>query len=55
MIHVFPAAPVAAAIDFGRVIMPKADLPMRVYDENRTLGGFQFAVDLCPEILTNPG
>jgi hypothetical protein len=33
VVHVFPAIPVSAAIEFGRVRMPKADLPMTVYDE----------------------
>ena len=46
LIHVFPAMPVALAVDFGRIIMPKADLPLRIYDENKTLGGFVFALDL---------
>lgn len=39
-IHLFPAVPVAAAIETGRVWMPKADLPMTVYDQNRKTGGF---------------
>ena len=43
-IHVFPAMPVSCAIELGRVWMPKADLPLLVYDENRKLGGFQPAV-----------
>ena len=46
VIHVFPAVPVAIAVDFGRVIMPKADLPLRIYDENKALGGFSHALDL---------
>jgi hypothetical protein len=32
-IHVFPAIPVSAAIEMGRVRMPKADLPLWIYDE----------------------
>lgn len=40
-IHVFPAMPVSAAVEFGRVWMPKADLPLIVYDENRARGGFE--------------
>lgn len=39
-LHVFPAMPVALAIEFGRVIMPKADLKMQIYDQNQALGGF---------------
>lgn len=39
-IHVFPALPNSAAVDFGRVWMPKADLPLCLYDENKRAGGF---------------
>jgi hypothetical protein len=39
-IHLFPALPVSAAIEVGRVWMPKADLPLAIYDQNRTSGGF---------------
>lgn len=46
IIHVFPAVPVAVAVEVGRVRMPKADLPMRIYDHNRKLGGFAFAFDI---------
>lgn len=40
-IHVFPAMPVSAAVELGRVWMPKADLPLIIYDENRAHGGFE--------------
>ncbi|MEJ8776737.1 SAVED domain-containing protein [Pseudogracilibacillus sp. ICA-222130] len=33
VIHVFPSIPVAVAIELGRVWMPKADLPLSLYDE----------------------
>jgi hypothetical protein len=39
-LHIFPAMPVAAAIEFGRVWMPKADLAFTIYDQNRAKGGF---------------
>ncbi|WP_256760895.1 HNH endonuclease [Cohnella sp. WQ 127256] len=45
-IHVFPAMPVSTAIELGRVWMPKADLPMYIYDENRSLGGFIRALEI---------
>ena len=32
--HVFPALPVSAAVELGRVLMPKADVPCLVYDRN---------------------
>jgi hypothetical protein len=39
-IHIFPALPVSAAVEVGRVWMPKADLPLIIYDQNRKLNGF---------------
>lgn len=39
-VHVFPALPVALAVELGRVRMPKADAPWLVYDEQQALGGF---------------
>ena len=45
-LHVFPALPMSAAIEVGRVAMPKADMPMIVYDQNRRLGGFVRALGL---------
>jgi hypothetical protein len=50
-IHVFPAMPVALAVELGRIIMPKADLPLRIYDENRSTGGFSVAIELNPSML----
>ena len=43
-LHVFPAMPVAAAVELGRVWMPKADLALNVWDERRALGGFREAL-----------
>jgi hypothetical protein len=42
-IHMFPAVPVSVAVEIGRTWMPKADLPLELYDENRAKGGFQKA------------
>lgn len=39
-LHVFPAMPVSAAVEFGRVRMPKADLKMIIYDQNNNAQGF---------------
>lgn len=38
ILNVFPATPVAIAIEVGRVWMPKADLKLRLYDEIREQG-----------------
>jgi hypothetical protein len=49
VIHVFPAMPVSLAVDFGRILNRKADLPVIVYDENKKSGGFSRAIALnCP-------
>jgi hypothetical protein len=39
-LHVFPAMPIATAIELGRVWMPKADMPLNLYDENTANSGF---------------
>lgn len=45
VLHVFPAMPVAAAFELGRIWMPKADMRMTIYDENKSLGGFVKTID----------
>lgn len=45
-LHVFPAAPVAVCVELGRLVMPKADMRLRIYDEIHALGGFVHALDL---------
>jgi hypothetical protein len=40
VINVFPALPNSAAVEAGRVWMPKADLPLQIFDQNRSAGGF---------------
>lgn len=39
-LHVFPAMSVSLAVEFGRVRMPKADMPWQLYDQVNDLGGF---------------
>jgi len=46
LIHLFPAVPVSIAVEIGRVWMPKADLPIKIYEQNRSIGGFIPALDL---------
>ncbi|MBA9068846.1 hypothetical protein FHR71_002596 [Methylobacterium sp. RAS18] len=48
IINVFPALPNSAAVEVGRVWMPKADLPMVVYDQNRSAGGFIKTIEIRP-------
>lgn len=45
-ISVFPAMPVAMAVEFGRVRQPKADLPLKIYDQLNDRGGFVPATDI---------
>lgn len=40
ILHIFPAIPMSLAVEFGRVWMPKADLALKIYDQNSKLGGF---------------
>lgn len=37
---IFPAMPIATAIELGRCWMPKADMPLVIYDENKLNSGF---------------
>lgn len=39
-LHVFPAMPVSAAVEFGRTWMPKADLNLLIYDQNKVNNSF---------------
>ena len=45
-LHIFPAVPVSVAIEIGRVRMPKADLPLLIYDQNNEVDGFSFALEI---------
>jgi hypothetical protein len=39
-LHIFPAVPVACAVEIGRLRQQKADLSYLVYDQNNKNGGF---------------
>lgn len=45
-LHVFPAMPIATAIEFGRIWMPKADMPLIIYDKNTANSGFFKAIEI---------
>jgi hypothetical protein len=45
-LHVFPAVPVSLAVEFGRIRMPKADMPWRIYDQVNSRGGFVPALSI---------
>jgi hypothetical protein len=46
LLNIFPVAPVSLAIELGRVRMPKAEMPWRIYDQVNHQGGFVHALDL---------
>ena len=46
ILNVFPAAPVSICVELGRAIQGKAHMGMRLWDENRQLGGFVHALDI---------
>ena len=39
-LHIFPAMPVSASVELGRVWMPKVDMPMVIYDANKEKNDF---------------
>jgi len=46
-LNIFPAMPIATAIEFGRCWMPKADMPLVIYDENKANSGFFKTIEIC--------
>ncbi|KAA3624126.1 MAG: HNH endonuclease [Flavobacterium sp.] len=46
VINVFPTMLPSTAIEFGRVWYPKSDLPLVIYDQNRTRGGFIRTIEI---------
>jgi hypothetical protein len=45
-LFIFPAMPVACAIELGRARMPKADMPWTIFDQNNKRGGFVRALTI---------
>lgn len=45
-LRIFPAMPVACAVELGRIRMPKADMPWIIYDQNQKAGKFLFALEV---------
>lgn len=46
LLNIFPAIPISLAIQLGRVWMPKADLSMKIFDQNFALQGFAEALEI---------
>lgn len=45
-LNIFPAMPISTAITFGRLWLPKADMPLVIYDQNTRNGGFKRAMKI---------
>ena len=45
-VHVFPAVPNAIAVEMGRLLLPKSDNRLRLYDFDRDKGGFSLALQV---------
>ena len=45
-LHIFPAIPVSTSIELGRAWMPKADMSLVIYDENKLRGGFHKTITI---------
>lgn len=46
VLHVFPVCSVSTAVECGRIRMPKADMPWRIYDQVGARGGFVSALSV---------
>lgn len=45
-LHIFPAMPISTAVELGRYWMPKADMPLIIYDENKVNDGFFKTIEI---------
>lgn len=54
-LHIFPAAGVSPSIELGRIRMPKADMPWKIYDQNNALGGFVLALEVPASVDLTKG
>lgn len=45
-LHIFSAVPISIAVELGRVRMPKADMPWRLYDQVNARKGFIHALSI---------
>jgi len=46
ILNIFPAMPISASIEFGRLILHKSDMPMNIYDQVDTQTGFKYALTI---------
>lgn len=48
-LSIFPAMPVACAVELGRIRMPKAEMPWFIYDQNNKVSSFVMALKIGGE------
>ncbi|WP_339311181.1 SAVED domain-containing protein [Paenibacillus sp. FSL M7-0896] len=53
-IHVFPVTAASTAVELGRVWMPKADLPLVLYDQSKKTNKFIKTIEIKKEIALVP-
>lgn len=46
MLNVFPAMPAALNVEFGRLILPRADMPMKIYNSSDNTADFEYALTI---------
>jgi len=49
-LHIFPAMPLACAVELGRIRMPKAEMDWLIYDQNNKLSSFVMALKIVGEV-----
>ncbi len=49
VLNVFPAMPAALNVEFGRLILPRADMPMKIYNSSNNMEDFEYALTLNNE------
>lgn len=45
-LNIFPAMPISASIELGRLLLPKSDMPIKIYDQIDTKTGFKYALTI---------
>ena len=46
ILKIFPVMPVSACIEFGRLYLPKADMPLEIYNQESIDAGFKYAISI---------
>lgn len=46
ILKIFPAMPISACIELGRLYLPKADMPLDIYNQESIDSGFKYAISI---------